>query len=140
MRLYKLTNGIKTDNYGTRHESARNIVSLTKGIKKCEICGEANNLDVHHKDGNYNNNSIDNLIVLCRSCHMKTHNKYSICKVDGCDRKVKGHGYCDKHYQRFKRHGNPLVVIRNTKHTKYDPDVMCAMFRNLNISEVKENE
>lgn len=36
----------------------------------------------------------------------------------------KGHGYCDKHYQRFRKYGNPYTVKWNTKHTKYDADVI----------------
>lgn len=43
----------------------------------CERCGKrpekARALDVHHKDGNRQNNTPDNLIVLCRSCHNKEH-------------------------------------------------------------------
>lgn len=29
------------------------------------------------------------------------------CKIDGCDSRHVGLGYCDMHYQRFKRNGNP---------------------------------
>lgn len=123
MRIYMLANGDKADNYGTRHESARKIIELSRDLKKCEICGAANNLDVHHKDENYNNNALENLVVLCRSCHMKIHRKFSVCKVDGCNGKVKGYGYCDKHYQRFKKYGSPYVVLRNTKHTKIEQNV-----------------
>ena len=32
------------------------------------------NLDVHHKDNNKYNNSVNNLLVVCRSCHMLIHN------------------------------------------------------------------
>jgi hypothetical protein len=43
----------------------------------CQLCGvpelEFNRkLDIHHKDNNKENCSIDNLVTLCRSCHMKT--------------------------------------------------------------------
>ncbi|MDB4301961.1 AP2 domain-containing protein [bacterium] len=31
-----------------------------------------------------------------------------ICDVEGCDKKHKGHGYCDQHYQMFKKTGDPL--------------------------------
>lgn len=30
---------------------------------------------IHHKDRNRNNNKIDNLILLCRDCHIKTHSE-----------------------------------------------------------------
>lgn len=32
-----------------------------------------------------------------------------VCKVAGCETVVKGHGYCDRHYQQFKRHGESGV-------------------------------
>lgn len=39
----------------------------------CATCGSTENLDVHHKDGNYKNNDPSNLETLCHSCHMKLH-------------------------------------------------------------------
>ena len=33
-----------------------------------------------------------------------------ICKVEGCNNKVHGKGYCNKHYIRFKKFGNPFIV------------------------------
>jgi hypothetical protein len=35
------------------------------------------------------------------------------CKVDGCDNKHSGHGYCGMHLLRFKRYGNINVVLCN---------------------------
>lgn len=34
----------------------------------------------------------------------------SICKIDGCNNYVKGGGYCQKHYERFKKYGNPHII------------------------------
>ena len=50
------------------------------GIKerKCECCGcthwmgKSIPLELHHKDGNHDNNSFDNLEVLCPNCHYFT--------------------------------------------------------------------
>ncbi len=49
---------------------------------KCAECGDIENLCVHHIDG-YNenkpqNNNVNKMIVLCRSCHIKTHNNADI--------------------------------------------------------------
>ena len=38
------------------------------------------------------------------------------CCIDGCEGKHKGHGYCNKHYQRFKNNGDPLIVRAKTDH------------------------
>lgn len=73
----------------------------------CEMCGSDKNVDVHHKDGNPQNNDISNLQRLCRSCHYRIHNPVKTCSI--CENKVKGYGYCNKHYIRFKRYGDPLM-------------------------------
>lgn len=40
----------------------------------CEVCGKKSiKALVHHKDGCGLNNSLENLIVLCPSCHMAWH-------------------------------------------------------------------
>lgn len=36
----------------------------------------------------------------------------NICTVEGCGGKHEAHGYCEKHYARFKRHGAPVLVTR----------------------------
>ena len=48
--------------------------------RKCECCNNTNwlghpiNLEVHHKDGDKTNNSLDNLQLLCPNCHSYTDN------------------------------------------------------------------
>jgi hypothetical protein len=38
----------------------------------CQVCGrEEQNLDVHHKNANKYDNSLENLVALCRGCHSK---------------------------------------------------------------------
>jgi hypothetical protein len=39
---------------------------------ECVRCG-GKPQDVHHVDGDRKNNELDNLMTLCRSCHMKEH-------------------------------------------------------------------
>tara|TARA_R110002126_G_scaffold1738_3_gene10438 strand:+ start:8026 stop:8499 length:474 start_codon:yes stop_codon:yes gene_type:complete len=41
----------------------------------CGNCGESrlHVLQVHHKDGDRQNNEVDNLEVLCANCHLDTH-------------------------------------------------------------------
>lgn len=105
--------GESNSSWSNTHSTARIINNLFLHKDKCEKCGKTGKLDIHHIDENPNNNNLENLMCLCRSCHMKIHRPKPLCKVVGCERQVKGYGYCELHYQRFKKTGNPLK-------TKYD--------------------
>jgi hypothetical protein len=39
----------------------------------CQLCGEYPAFDIHHIDYNKKNNEPENLITLCRKCHIKTN-------------------------------------------------------------------
>lgn len=83
--------GEKNPMYGKRGEKApsyidgRNSFSgetyrkklLASGVKKeCCICGSAEMLHVHHKDGNHKNNVISNLEWVCVRCHNNVLHTY----------------------------------------------------------------
>lgn len=52
---------------------------------KCQKCKRKKDLVVHHKDFNKKNNKINNLRVLCRSCHIKLHaNERTNNKIKRC--------------------------------------------------------
>jgi hypothetical protein len=34
------------------------------------------------------------------------------CAIEGCDEKHYGHGYCQNHYSRWRKHGDPLIGAR----------------------------
>lgn len=34
----------------------------------------------------------------------------NLCKIEDCTSRVEGWGYCNKHYQRFKKYGDPLFT------------------------------
>ena len=42
--------------------------------QKCAVCGDSDEIEVHHIDGDRSNNSISNLEPLCASCHADVHN------------------------------------------------------------------
>lgn len=47
------------------------------------------------------------------------------CKIDGCDRPSAGRGWCQKHWARWRKHGDPMVVKPKTRPFKYGP--ICAV-------------
>ena len=67
---------------GNHSNSAKRKRLIEEGVKesKCECCGLSEwmgkpiPLELHHKDFNHYNNSLDNLQILCANCHMQAHN------------------------------------------------------------------
>lgn len=92
----------------------------------CEHCGTSENLQVHHQDLNPANNNPSNLVTLCGTCHLKWHwangkkplpKKASVCEICGAQPKKLHRGMCGKHYQRFKKYGDPyLTKTRSGSH------------------------
>lgn len=99
------------------------LLVYDRAKRKCENCGEINNLTVHHKDrkGSNNfkkglpqNNHPDNLIVLCRSCHGSIHGKQS---KEYWDRKGRLNSEIDK-YQREYYWKNKIKILKRRKELK----------------------
>lgn len=102
--------GKNNQTWSNAHTTARKINELILHKETCELCGSDINLDMHHIDGNWKNNELNNLMCLCRSCHIKLEkNKVKkVCKI--CGGEHKGLGYCNKHYIRYKKYGDPLYL------------------------------
>lgn len=83
-------------------------IAYEKYPNECAICRTKSLLDVHHKDVNNKNNKIDNLIILCKKCHMGVHKqirgwslRYPKCICCGTiERKHNAKGYCTKCYDK----------------------------------------
>ena len=60
-----------------RHAYRRIIIEERVPIFKCHICNSTKKLEIHHVDGNRDNNQIENLIFVCRTCHMKLDGRMS---------------------------------------------------------------
>jgi len=42
---------------------------------QCQRCHSHKQLEIHHQDSNPSNNNIDNLLTLCKSCHVLMEGK-----------------------------------------------------------------
>lgn len=62
--------------------------AILKSIhKNCQTCGlTSKSFDTHHIDGDYSNNKIDNLMILCKKCHRNIHTK-----INGGKQALLGH-------------------------------------------------
>lgn len=86
----------------------------------CESCGTAENLQCHHKDGDPSNNDPSNIQTLCGSCHTRLHwqhgksipVQFSVCIICGKQQRHLRGGLCQKHWQRYKKYGDPYLVKR----------------------------
>jgi len=57
----------------SKEQKTTRLIALARAIYTCERCGRTDKLDVHHKDENTDNNSPENLEVVCAYCHSKIH-------------------------------------------------------------------
>lgn len=84
----------------------------------CEECGATDGLHAHHRDEDPSNNALENIATLCGSCHLRWHWRHgkkarprAMCSV--CGEPARRLGFCGKHHQRFKRHGDPRLTKKN---------------------------
>ena len=70
----KLTRGERYEHISTNFRRRLNKLIKERDGYMCKNCGSNKLLIVHHKDMNYRNDNLNNLITLCRSCHVRLHN------------------------------------------------------------------
>ena len=85
----------------------------------CAVCGKIGYTEVHHRDENPMNNSPENLVRLCKSCHAKQHRSRPSCVV--CGAPAKGHRLCAKHWQAWRK------SIKRGWDTEYTASIKKAM-------------
>ena len=79
----------------TRNRYRRTWATTRKGIKdrdgwRCQKCGKAGRLEVHHLDHNALNDDPANLVTWCRDCHIKHHRRRKTAMEREWDRYLAG--------------------------------------------------
>lgn len=74
IRSIKFKGIIRSQSLEAEHVRLRKLLIEKRG-NKCELCGKENNKKIclHHKDGRIWNNTEENGVLLCPSCHKKVH-------------------------------------------------------------------
>lgn len=73
-------------------EKARKLLKeACRDLTVCQECGSKNVIQIHHRDGNPFNDSLENLAILCRGCHMREHHIEF-----GCFDELEGIPYADE--------------------------------------------
>jgi hypothetical protein len=67
LKKYPLLSGKKS----IRYIDGRRIYRKLKILDYCRICKGKDNLCIHHKDEDRHNNKLNNLLVVCKSCHKR---------------------------------------------------------------------
>ena len=76
----KETSLSEINDFGVLNKTSIRNILLQERLYQCECCGISEwmnkpiTLEVHHKDGNSNNNIRANLMLLCPNCHSQTDN------------------------------------------------------------------
>jgi len=73
-RVHQLITGYK--NFGKRKGRIKKYWYKMKN-PQCELC-HRNTFVLHHVDGNNKNDAIENLMLLCPSCHTDVHSNHKI--------------------------------------------------------------
>lgn len=79
-KILRMLKNMKQQKKRTKISSRVEDTVLFDSDKTCCICGESNAIQIHHIDGNHSNNVIDNLAVLCISCHDQVTKKGGVSK------------------------------------------------------------
>lgn len=59
-----------------------------------------------------NHNLLYRSKIMDKTILTDSQSKTNQCSFDGCDKPRKGFGYCQNHYRRFKKHGDPKVALK----------------------------
>lgn len=96
-------------------------------VGNCLDCGTTEKLNRHHLNNDPSDNRPENVVILCASHHTKRHwaegkkaKPPKPCSV--CGDAARRRGLCQRHWQRFKKYGDPLLTKIGRKLQRVSPE------------------
>ena len=90
--------------------------SIQDVSQHCKACGFARGLEIHHKDWDHTNDNPENLLVLCKWCHMQVHKLGKpeferMLEVAGANPSLRTalRRSAEDFYNKLQRHTNPTL-------------------------------
>lgn len=114
---------------------------IAAGLKKneCEICGYAENLELHHINGNHYDNRLENIQILCPNCHAKTDNYRGRNTTKNSTPENLSKKYSKNHYYICKNCGKEFYSDRTDRVRKFcSRECYNEYMRKLRIGESTE--
>lgn len=97
--------GVQSMSSTSQHRISQQYVK-----EHCERCGAEKNLHVHHKNGDWTDHRRENLETLCIRCHLGVEHRKPAKTCKFCQSTARRNGMCQKHFQRFKKYGDPFLT------------------------------
>lgn len=108
--------GIRGQSFTQQHQ-----ISAEFAKPQCESCGGTGHLHVHHKNEDWKDHRLENLVTLCIRCHLHGAHKKPPKPCSVCGEKSRKHGMCQKHFQRWKKYGDAsLTKVRKAGSREYE--------------------
>jgi len=76
--------------YGTPKTAYFVAKDVVRKVDKCQLCNSTKNLMAHHLNLDREDNRLENLIVICRNCHLKKFHKNSLKCLELSEMRLKG--------------------------------------------------
>ena len=110
----------------SQSSSRQHVISAAFVKPRCESCGGTQHLHVHHINRNWRDHRKENLRTLCIRCHLGREHRKPPKKCLHCEANSRKHGMCQKHFQRWKKYGDPFLTKQRTPGSRNNFEIVRA--------------
>lgn len=149
--VYDIQSKLMPNTKVNSHKLKNKLIELEYKEKRCELCGNSEwmgkpiKLQLHHIDGNHDNNSLENLQILCPNCHSLTDN-FGVYNSEKVKERIKerARNTCKKCGKKIRKNNKSNLCYlcyskyhRKKKKKKKSPKKTITPLRNITREELK---